>query len=337
MCYNYKFVKHVSQSGKQILAVLILSLFVSSWSWAQSVEVISRLNADTIQMGQQLQFELEVKVPQGFQVKWPVWKDTLATQIEIISQGKTENLPADKNGKIAMRQQLTITTFDTGWHYIPAIPVQFAAQDDTTFYSTASNPLMLRTLPVSVDTSSAFKPIKGPIAEPITFTEVLPYILGVLFLTVMLFVLWKLYKRHKNRVLPEAIISKPSIAPHILALNQLEELRHQKLWQKGLVKQYYTELSDIIRVYIEAQFPVNAVELTTYEIVSGLKPLKINNEAMGKLASTLELADLVKFAKAQPTSVENDLCISHLTDFVNESHSISQTFPMEEKIREEGL
>jgi len=96
----------------------------------------------------------------------------------------------------------------------------------------------------------------------------------------------------------------------------------KKLWQAGKVKEYYPELTDIVRVYIEDRFAVMAIEMTTHEILDGLKKHLINDEAMQKLRGSLELADLVKFAKANPTPLENDTCLNHGIDFVNETKLI---------------
>jgi hypothetical protein len=93
----------------------------------------------------------------------------------------------------------------------------------------------------------------------------------------------------------------------------------KKLWQADRVKDYYSELTDIVREYIEAQFGVQAVEMTTDEILYGLRGISINAQAMGKLSNTLQTADLVKFAKANPHALENDTALSYSVDFVKET------------------
>ncbi|MDO8899391.1 MAG: hypothetical protein Q7V19_17190 [Bacteroidales bacterium] len=303
---------------------------------SQTVEALGRLSTDSIAIGQHLVFELNMKVPGGFKVDWPQWGDTLTGNLEILQQGQTEVLPVDKDGNMVMRQQLVLTSFDTGWVYIPGIDIKFAPEGDTVFYAAQSNPLMLRVGAIAVDTTATFKPIKNIESAPITFAEVLPWIIGLLGIAALLFAIVWFYMRRRNKPVTLAPILKPQIPPHLLALEQLEELRHQKLWQSGRVKDYYTGLSDIIRAYIEARFPVNAIEMTTHEILIGLQTSGINPEAMSKLSNALELADLVKFAKAQPTAVENDLSISHLVDFVNESHAVAQTDNEAEMDKEEA-
>lgn len=305
-----------------LMAVFILLRFNTLHS--QNVEAISAINTDSILIGQQLVYELQMKVPQGFQVRWPQFGDTLTSSVEILQQSKTEQLPLDNNGNHVWRQQLLVTSFDTGYVYIPALSIDFAPVGDSTFYQALTNPLMLRVFGVDVDTAAAFKPIKGIEEMPLTFAEVFPWIIAVLGIALVLFLIVWLYMRRRNRQVEIVPISKPQVPPHLLAIEKFEELRLQKLWQNGKTKEYYTALSDITREYIELQFPVNAIEMTTQEILEGLKPLKINEEAIYKLSVTLELADLVKFAKAQPTALENDISLNHLVDFVKESFAFAK-------------
>ncbi|PKP52876.1 MAG: hypothetical protein CVT92_06800 [Bacteroidetes bacterium HGW-Bacteroidetes-1] len=323
--------------NKYILIIFFVSFLTGVSVRSQTVEAIGLLSDDSISIGQQIGFELNLKIPEGFHVQWPQWSDTLASNLEILHKGNPETLPADKDGNVWMKQQMVLTTFDTGWIYIPGIDIQFAPAGDTIFYTAQSNPLMLRVETVAIDTTGTFKPIKDPLAEPITFAEILPWIIGILGLATLLFIIVWLYMRRRNKVKPLDPLVKPGIPPHIHALNQLEELRLKKLWQNGKVKDYYTQLSDIIRAYIEAQFPVNAIEMTTYEILAGLQPMNINSDAISKLANAFELADLVKFAKAQPSSMENDISLNHMIDFVNESHFVVQPTINVENGKEESL
>ena len=102
-------------------------------------------------------------------------------------------------------------------------------------------------------------------------------------------------------------------------MEALESLRLKKLWQSGRVKEYYSEMTEIVREYIELRFPVRALEMTTSEINAALRQTEVNSSAREKLHQTLILADLVKFAKEQPLPLENDLSFSHCIDFVRET------------------
>ena len=93
------------------------------------------------------------------------------------------------------------------------------------------------------------------------------------------------------------------------------------MWQSGKVKEYFSSLTDIAREYIEGQFGVNAVEMTTDDILEEVKPLHFSQETYNKLKDTMEVADLVKFAKYSASTLESDTALSNMTDFVNESYA----------------
>ncbi|HOI33290.1 MAG TPA: hypothetical protein PLC47_11015, partial [Bacteroidales bacterium] len=232
-----------------------------------------------------------------------------------------EQIPLDKDGNVWMRQELTLTIFDTGYREIPPINLSFKPRGDSANFTASTPPHQIYVIPVQIDTTASFKPILGPRKEPVTFAEILPWIIGGLGLAaiVALIIWFFVYRQRKEKALP--IFQKPAIPPYVKALDELDTLRHKKLWQNGKVKAYYSELTDIVRVYIENQFNVPAVEMTTPEILKGIKPLQINGDASRKLEHTLQLADLVKFAKMQPSALEHDLCLEGIVTFVKESHA----------------
>jgi hypothetical protein len=112
---------------------------------------------------------------------------------------------------------------------------------------------------------------------------------------------------------------KPSVPPHVQALEELEALKKKKLWQSGKVKEYHTAITDVVRWYIEERYRVPALEMTTEEIMQGLKGTDAGSEPREKLYQALLLADLVKFAKEQPLPVDNDESMEHCIYFVNET------------------
>ena len=168
-----------------------------------------------------------------------------------------------------------------------------------------------------VDTTQAIKPIIGPLKIPIGFREMLPWILAALAVILIVIAgIWYVRKRKKKepvfRIKPKAVLP-----PHERALHELEKLRVKKLWQNGQVKEYHSELTEILRRYIEDRFAVPALEQTSAEIAASL-----TNHAgcpagsLAELISLLVLADMVKFAKAKPLATENDASFTHAVEFV---------------------
>jgi hypothetical protein len=191
---------------------------------------------------------------------------------------------------------------------------------------------------MAVDTTQAYKPIVEPIAAPIEFKEVFPWILGVLVLALIAFGIWYWLKHRKPKTDADGnIISGPVIPPYDKAVGDLEQLRQQKLWQSGKVKEYFSSLTDIAREYIEGQFGVNAVEMTTDDILEEVKPLQFSQDTYNKLKETMEVADLVKFAKYTTSSLESENAMNSMTEFVNESYALYQKRKQEEPAEKEEV
>ncbi len=284
---------------------------------AQHAEAYSRLERDSLMIGDQVGLELGINVPEGFLVSWPALSDTISSHVEIVNLQDIDT--ARKENTLILNRKLTITSFDSGYFKIPSYTFHFHHEGDTVSYEARTKELYIDVYTPAVDTTQAFKVIKAPIEEPYTFREALPWILlGLLVIAIILATVWFVRRRKKKKPL-FASKPKPQLPPHVEALQRLEELKAAKIWQTGKIKEYYTQLTDIIRNYMERRYGFNAPEMTTDEILDEIRRLSINKEATDKLKSTLTLADLVKFAKAKPTPLENDISLNNCIDFVQET------------------
>jgi len=198
--------------------------------------------------------------------------------------------------------------------------------------STFTSPIDLYVTTITVDTTQAYKPLMPPIEQPIAMKEVFPWILGALLLLLAALVVWYLVKHRKPKVDENGEpIKGPVVPPYTKAIGDLESLKQQKLWQAGKIKEYYSGLTDIAREYIEGQFGVNAVEMTTDEILEQVSELHLDEQLFGKLKGTMELADLVKFAKYAASSLESDNAMTDMTEFVNGSYAHYQAMKAKEE------
>jgi len=154
---------------------------------------------------------------------------------------------------------------------------------------------------------------------PFTFREALPYILIFLGVAAAAFLLFYFIRKRKKSEPMFKMVSKPKVPAHQIALDELETLRYKKLWQSGRVKEYHTELVDIIREYLEGKFSIHALEYTSDEIMDAVNGTASNDEAKQKLRITLNMADMVKFAKYQPMPLEHDNCLNNAVDYVKET------------------
>lgn len=95
---------------------------------------------------------------------------------------------------------------------------------------------------------------------------------------------------------------------------------NKKIWQQGRLKEYHTELTDVIREYISRRFTVSSVEQTSDETLRALRPLLSDQkELFDQLRKMLTLADLVKFAKWTTTPDENEQSLRSAYSFVKET------------------
>lgn len=317
--------------------ILLLLLFVTNLQ-AQNTEAYSRLDTNAIIIGDQIGLELGIKLPLGFISLWPAFGDTITENIEIISRSGIDTIFGED--QMTLSQLLTITSFDSGYFEVPEFNFIYGKEGDSLIYSSKSQKLFLNVYTPEVDTSQAFKVIKAPYAEPYTFMEIFPWVLGGLAIIALIaFIIWFIIRRKKNKPV-FASKPKPLRPPQEVALEKLETLRREKMWQQGRLKKYHSQLTDIAREYIDRRFNFDAPEMTSEEIIGELGKHKVNKEVMGKISATFQLSDLVKFAKAQPTALDNDLSYSHCVDFVNETAIAPQSPTIDEagveSIKKEG-
>jgi hypothetical protein len=237
--------------------------------------------------------------------------------VEILSRSTIDTVIQGKNQFIELNQHFLITAFDSGFYAIPPVLFAYKMPGDTSIFHIETDPILLSVYTVDVDTTMAIKPIKAPLKVPITFMEILPYLIIYVLLGILI-PGWYYFRKRKKT--PEGIIiRKPKVPPHITALESLKRLKREKLWQSGKIKEYHSLLTEIVRIYIEDRFHIPAIEMTTPEILDGISKLSLRDELVIELSNILELADLVKFAKAQPLPDEHAECMDKAVDFVEQT------------------
>ena len=311
---------------RKTVLFLIFALMAATGIKAQNVEVEGKVNDTKVQVGKPFTLDLSLKVPYGWFVEWNDFAiDTLSEQIDIIKRGNVERT-ADADSNVIVKQQLALMTFDTGQIQLPAVGLKYAKSfDDPMRLQAFTDPVDLYATTMVVDTLQPYKPIVEPLAAPISMKEVFPWLLVALLAVLLGLGVWFFLKRRKTHVDADGnIVRGPIIPPYDKAVGDLKRLREEKMWQSGKVKEYFSSLTDIAREYIEGQFGVNAVEMTTDDILNEIKPLHFKKETYDKLKDTMEVADLVKFAKYSASTLESDTALTSMTEFVNESYAYYQ-------------
>lgn len=297
---------------------------------AQNIMVSANANQDSVLVGKSFDYKLEVRVPKDYIIDWSTIGDTLSKNIEIINKGEISVTPVGSNGKdILVSQPLTLISFDTGYVEIPRIGLKYLkSADDTSSMTAYSNSSNIYVKGVSIDTTMAYKNIKMPIKQNITFKETTPFIGGGIILAALILLIIFIAKRLKKKDVAEE--EQKILIPAITtAREKLNNLKESNLCQSGRFKEYYTDLTDIVREYLEGQFNIGAVEMTSDEIMEEVQRIKLDNNLISKLRDCLQTSDLVKFAKASPDSSYNEAVFNDISNFVEESY----TFYLEEEKR----
>lgn len=300
--------------------ILILFAILTSIAVKSQIEVHAIIDSNTIRIGAQTKLDIYLKYDastnKNLEVVWPVIEDTLKKGIEVVNVSKIDTTIPNKNKPNFIQQhiQLTITSFDTGAYYIA--PFKFIINKDTA-NPLLTGPLHLIVKTVATDTSlTKIKDIKPPYDEPFNWRWYLPYAyigLAILAAIIILIIILKKIKKNKPE---EIIIEKPKIAAHIAALETLEKIKAEAIWKENKTKEYYSSIADTVRLYIEERFNINALELTSDEIIKVFKSQVVDSESKAKLIQILTLSDFVKFAKQIPIEAEHTLTLNNAFDFV---------------------
>lgn len=169
-----------------------------------------------------------------------------------------------------------------------------------------------------VDTTKAeIKDIANIMREPFTFWEIFRWVLFAVGIAVLVWIIVFMVRKIKRK---EPIITLPKPAPlppHAVALEELELLRRKELWQAGRIKEYHTELTEILRRYMQQRFNIDSFEMTSDQTLDAFEECcRGKNESHELLRQVFRMADMVKFAKAEPQGYEHDLAMKNAKSFV---------------------
>lgn len=296
---------------KKFVYILLLFFVVNSYS---QVSVEATLDTNNLLIGQQTKLSLSLTYPlksDSINVFFPQLSDTINKNIEVVEVLKFDTLESVKD--IKLTQQYIVTSFDTGYFVIKPFP--FIVNGDTLF----TQPLLLNVKTVEVDTSKAIFDIKQPLEEPFSFKDWLkenwPVLVAILIgILIIAGVIYYLKTRKKPEVVEKPL---PKIPLHEIYLKKLIETKSKKLWQEGKYKQYYSEISDAVREYLEKRFGIQALEQTTDEIIASMKFKPVDENVIPKLYELLTTADLVKFAKEKPLAEQNENAYKLAVDIIH--------------------
>lgn len=262
--------------------------FYSTFLFAQVI----KLDTNSIRIGEQTRLIISSDFEHDEAFVWPTFSDSIITGLEIIEREEIDS--TEHENSISFSQKFTITSWDSGSYYIP--PIVFNKNKKT-------EGVILNVQTIDLSQDAEIRDIKPPIKAPYGWSDIWPFLLGII-LIILIYFLLKKYVFVKKKIV---IKSNPKdITPaDVIALNNLATLKDKELWQEGELKQYHSEISEIIRAYLEERFQILALELPTSDILKNLENKGISIEDLQTLATLLQRADLAKFAKSKPTELEN--------------------------------
>jgi len=318
-----------------IIFILLLVLIVGSVN-AQRIKASAHLDSTNILLGDQVKLFLEIDHPKNINIEFPEVPDTIQSLIEVLGRSAIDTFELDNEEFQKQIQSFTITCFDSGSYRIP--PYWFKIDVNGTIDSIPSNGVTLNVYSMEIDTTKGPTDIKMPYGAPLTLKEVTPYILGVMLIGAIVFLILYSIKRKKNNKPIFARPQRPKEPAHVVALRELDRIKSEKIWQKGKTKQYYSEVTEALRVYIEERFEIPAMEQTSDETIESFKFRRdlLSEKLFTNLSQILKLADLVKFAKYKPLPDDDNMTLVNAFFFVNETKKEEVKKPEELKEDEEN-
>ena len=279
------------------LKLIILFFLLSTFVFAQQKQVTTTIDTTKNKIGAEFKLTLKAAVDTSSKVVFPSIKNV--GPLEVIRSYKIDTI---KNGATyELIKKYGLTQFDSGKYTIPSIKVLI---NNKPYFSDS---IRVEVANVDVDTLKQKMYDIKPIVEASSSNRWIWKLLLVLLVIAAIgaFVYWWLKIRQK-KVIEEEVYKTPIERATVL-LNNLEK---KELWQKGEIKAYYSELTDIARNYIEEAIQIPAMESTTSELIEGLrqaslkKKMALSKETIENLEQVLRQADLVKFAKSKPLDFE---------------------------------
>lgn len=306
------------------LIIAIAGLAVSDRAAAAPVSVKASLDSAYILMGKQTVLNLEIVQDRGTQGAFINNNgDTLTREVEVIRALKPDTTDLGNNRE-EIKRELVIQSFDSGLYTIP--PFVYVAGKDTF----TSNALALKVIPVPVDSMATIHDYAGVVKPNTRIWDYLPdfivdywWIFIIVLLCAAGIFVWMRYIKGKKAI--PLVPKKKPVPPYELAMQQLNRLKSEKLCENGHEKEYYTRLTEILRIYLDKRFGINAMEMTSTQIMHHLQSNDDTRTSAPVMKQILEMADFVKFAKVRPLPDDNQKAFNNAVTFVENTKPVEPT------------
>ena len=259
---------------------------------AQVPRIFTELDTALVSVGDRMALSVRVEHDPAAVVVWP---DSLALgSVEVL--GAEFAPPSSEGGRAITNANFTLAVFELGDLEIPSFEVRVDMPDGSS-NTLSTDGYVITVQSVGLDEGGDIRAIRGPLGLPLSVIYVLPWILLLVLLGGLGYWLWR--KRRRSEVSPRRSVIIPRF-PHEDAYEALDRLEASDLLERGEIKEYHILASEIIRTYVEGRFGVFAMEMTTGEVVEGLRAADLPDDVVQAFAGFANGCDLVKFAKLRP-------------------------------------
>ena len=290
-----------------------------------------KLDTNTILIGEQVDVFIGIiyKIADGEEplIQLPIVGDHLTEKLEVIKHGqiKTVRINEDDPNYLAQGFVLTLTSFDVGVHSFPSFTYVFNG-DTIQTEALIEDSYSITVQDIAPIADDQLAEIKAPLTDSMTVWEWIThhwlfFFLPLIAVLVIVLILFFFLSRRKNNVV---VPTKPQQPADVVALEKLKKIDAAGLWQNGQFKQYHSELSEVIREYLERRYQIHALEQTSDEIFTALRLKTLSKTNKERLKQLLVLADLVKFAKEIPIGEENEESMQLALSFVEETKLVEE-------------
>lgn len=265
---------------------------------AQQLSAVASVDSTSYLVGDWITVHVDLTHPKGATFQ-PALPDTLGPFLVV------NRLPFTPAGEGRTATGFAVARYDSGTATLPSVRYLCTIPGDTAIRTVETGPLRLSVRTLAVDTSKGIKDLKPPLTVPYTLEEILTAAALVLVVALLLFFGYRYYRKRMRRSGRNVYVPPPRPA-HVIALEKLGLLKERRLWQQGKIKEYYSAVTEIVRQYFENRYGIPALEETTDEIIGGLQRVPVRQQVLQEMEKVLRRADLVKFAKHQPSMSEHE-------------------------------
>ena len=278
---------------------------------AQAPRIFTELDTALVSVGDRMALTVRVEHDPAATVVWP---DSLALgSVEVL--GAELAPPASEGGRSITSARFTMAAFELGDLEIPSFDIQVEMPDGSS-NTLSTDPYLITVQSVGLDEGGDIRAIRGPLGLPLSVIYVLPWVLLMALLGALGYWLW--VKRKPSEASPRRSVVIPRF-PHLEAYEALGRLEASDLLERGEIKEYHILASEIIRTYVEGRFGVYALELTTGEVVEGLRSSDLPEDVVEAFGGFASRCDLVKFAKLRPTPLASRGILEAARAFVDQT------------------